>query len=327
MIDRGPLFIESGPPGIALFHSDRPKQLIREKCRLCFQEDFLKLSHIAPKWSAQWMKSEGRLIHNIQSEGVVGRSNDIEKHYLLCGSCEQLLGKSERYLSCICKGDERNLNSIGVKLTKGPYLKDFKYDEILGAILGIFYKAHFVSSYPWVHLTLPHFIMERINRFLLHRDRRAIENFYFTAIRRVAFREASINPKAALEFAPIIKPRMICIDILLGGWSWIVFMPSDEEEFTEQTVAEELNDAEGLFPGLLVRRDRDWQVMQAEITEGLKLIRSIGLELDDDYEIAHFDSIDHCYCGMTNLKFSECCMNRWIRLRDGRLDLYHLARD
>lgn len=65
------------------------------KCGLCDEHKELKLSHIVPKFVIRHLKKTSfGAIRNLEDPNIVVQ--DGEKHYLLCGECEELFSKYER---------------------------------------------------------------------------------------------------------------------------------------------------------------------------------------------------------------------------------------
>lgn len=68
------------------------------KCALCDKETELELSHIVPKMAIrQLKKTSAGAIRNTENPNVVVQ--DGEKHYLLCGECEDRFSKYEAYFA------------------------------------------------------------------------------------------------------------------------------------------------------------------------------------------------------------------------------------
>lgn len=99
-----------------------------KKCALCGSEDELELSHIVPKMVIRKLKKTA--VGNIRSaENPNATVQDSEKHYMLCGSCEDLFSEYETEFA---------------KTVFHPYLDGvtdtFKYDEKL---------FYFITSVSW----------------------------------------------------------------------------------------------------------------------------------------------------------------------------------
>ncbi|MPM67090.1 hypothetical protein SDC9_114007 [bioreactor metagenome] len=69
-----------------------------KKCALCGTETNLELSHIVPKMVMRTLKKTA--ISNIRnSESPNIPAQDSEKHYMLCGNCEDLFSEKETYFA------------------------------------------------------------------------------------------------------------------------------------------------------------------------------------------------------------------------------------
>lgn len=104
-----------------------------DKCALCGMTKEIKLSHIVPSFVGKYLKKTSISgIRNI--EKVNKQAQDIEKHYLLCGDCEELFSAKERWFA----------NKLFY-----PYMEEnkdeFEYDENL---------YYFLTSLSWRSLYL-----------------------------------------------------------------------------------------------------------------------------------------------------------------------------
>ena len=158
-----------------------------KKCALCGSDAELELSHIVPKMAVRTLKKTS--VGNIRSsENPNMVVQDSEKHYMLCGNCEDLFSKEETYFA---------------NVLFHPYLKkeriNFDYDSRL---------FYFLTSVSWrsLYLDLLDFVennivgidaleclidSERIMReYLLHKkcDIDKIENhiFFFDEISEIS---------------------------------------------------------------------------------------------------------------------------------------------
>lgn len=69
-----------------------------KKCALCGEETELELSHIVPKMVIRTLKKTA--LGNIRSaENPNVPIQDSEKHYMLCGNCEDLFSEKETYFA------------------------------------------------------------------------------------------------------------------------------------------------------------------------------------------------------------------------------------
>lgn len=104
-----------------------------KKCALCGAETNLELSHIVPKMVMRTLKKTA--VGNIRnSENPNIPAQDSEKHYMLCGNCEDLFSKKETYFA----------NTIFHPYIKKEKIK-FDYDSKL---------FYFLTSMSWRSLYL-----------------------------------------------------------------------------------------------------------------------------------------------------------------------------
>ena len=69
-----------------------------KKCALCSIEADLELSHIVPKMVMKTLKKTAvGKIRNLENPNVPAQ--DSEKHYMLCGACEDLFSEKETYFA------------------------------------------------------------------------------------------------------------------------------------------------------------------------------------------------------------------------------------
>jgi hypothetical protein len=75
-------------------------------CKLCLEERELKNSHIIPEFIYSSLYDEKHRFHEISVDE--NKKNKLPqkgvREYLLCGECEQLLSKNERYASLVLNG-------------------------------------------------------------------------------------------------------------------------------------------------------------------------------------------------------------------------------
>ena len=68
------------------------KQLTLSACALCHDKSELELSHIIPKFVLRYLKeTSAGLLRSAENPNAVVQ--DGEKHYMLCGKCEDLFRK------------------------------------------------------------------------------------------------------------------------------------------------------------------------------------------------------------------------------------------
>ncbi|WP_349925418.1 hypothetical protein ABNP43_03500 [Bacillus altitudinis] len=104
-----------------------------KKCALCGEETNLELSHIVPKMVIRMLKKTAAgNIRNSENPNIPAQ--DSEKHYMLCGNCEDLFSEKEKYFA----------NTLFHPYIKKKKIK-FDYDSKL---------FYFLTSLSWRSLYL-----------------------------------------------------------------------------------------------------------------------------------------------------------------------------
>jgi hypothetical protein len=65
------------------------------QCRLCLKEAELQLGHIFPRFAVKWLKQTSATGF-LRTTGSSKREQELERHYLMCQECEQLLCRDEK---------------------------------------------------------------------------------------------------------------------------------------------------------------------------------------------------------------------------------------
>jgi hypothetical protein len=278
-------------------------------CGLCQQISPLLLSHVVPKWAAQWSKAEGMPLGRYRSIGAVTETPDYPKFYLLCFDCEQLLGSAEGYISRLCKGTASELLAAGIWLRPGDqvtFLHHVDTTLVFQAIAGTLLRAHLA----------PHIMFKRVSlsRYELREIRSAILNGHFPAERFAMFAAKWMNTTI-----PGMNPRSLLFpafdrmfggasfDLTMGGMSWTFFIgPAPRwRQFV-------FPDCDGEDPVFLGFNDR-WKISTVELA-GLRHLApedrpEFELVFDSNWE--DVDASGPCPCGLADSTFDSCCSGRW----------------
>jgi hypothetical protein len=194
------------------YRSDkRVKGGITDNCKLCGQLSTLRLSHIAPKWMYDYLKSESskRIIKgnypSIDSYDVIHQ--DGGKHYLLCDKCEQSLGDAENHVKMLMTSKENVF--INTEL-------------IQRFLLGLAYKSHFATSAPFHKINIRQKYLGYIKESLLKKEFRET-NFFITAIEFTP--NEDIDPKGMVVPGwDNFSKGTYLYTLLGGGWEWFLFI-------------------------------------------------------------------------------------------------------
>lgn len=157
-----------------------------KKCALCNEPTTLELSHIVPKLAVRHLKKTSvGTIRNAENPNAIVQ--DSEKHYMLCGKCEDLFSKYENYFA---------------RKFFNPYLKQemntFDYDvNLFRFIISVSWRSTYLDILDYVEsktcdVELLEFLIENeriMKEFLLEQrqDVAGIENhiFFFNKIESI----------------------------------------------------------------------------------------------------------------------------------------------
>ena len=210
----------------------RIKGGVNSTCKLCREVKNLKLSHIVPKWAYKAMKSEdnGRISGHFPSLMQIRILQDGSKNYLLCGDCEQLLGKGERYLQKLQEGSADDREFINVT-NQGDYYTGIDYDLVKQFILGLALKAHYATAPPFHGIQIP--IQKHISyirKNILHENSDDSKMLIY-AIRFIST-NPSINVKSlVVPFCMLNEDGVYTFTILMGGWEWVLIIYENKKTF------------------------------------------------------------------------------------------------
>jgi hypothetical protein len=285
------------------------KVAIIASCGLCQQVKPLLLSHVVPKWAAQWSKAEGAPRGLYNSIGAVTETPDYPKYYLLCFDCEQLLGTAEGYTARLCKGTASELKAAGIWLRPGDqvtFLHKVDTSLVFQAIAGTMLRAHLAPHILFKRTTLSKHEVKELRRAILSGNFPA-DRFAMFASKWMNTTVPGANPRSLLF--PAFERRLggAEFDLTMGGMSWTLFLGP-----TPQWKQFILPESGGNDPFFLGFNDR-WKVVTAEWTG----LRHLAPKDQPDYELkfdSDWDSVaktDPCPCGLLGVTFAECCEDRW----------------
>ncbi len=103
---------------------------INNICKLCNKKAELRNSHLTPKFVISWLKKTSVTGYLRQAINPNLRKEDMNKKYLFCNDCEQLLGKYESQFAkkIFFPFVEKELNEWGSQTGNIP---TFNYEEWL----------------------------------------------------------------------------------------------------------------------------------------------------------------------------------------------------
>lgn len=293
------LFIVEGDRSKELYGSDR--RLVggvQGRCKLCQEAKTLRLSHIAPKWAYRWMKEEGAVVGRYDSLGVTTRSQDGNKHYLLCSACEQYLGDAESYLAALTRGTAEDLAANGVSMFPGPVLSNVKAHLVYRALVGLLIKTHYSDSPPYHRVGVRRRNLEALRQAVVQDS---YGRFRVLATRWMCTLTPGINPRSMM-FESIVRPEGFAIfAATLGGTEWVLF-------FEHAPIA--ARQFEPMLMGC-----NYLPVMLGDITQHRKLEEvknAIGdaVDVPAPWQLSSRD--EPCPCGLdVTRNFGDCCADTW----------------
>ncbi len=140
------------------------------RCIACGSLTQLRLSHVVARWAFKWHKDSwgGKVKTYMLSRGVVTEQQDGNKHYLMCGSCEQRASVSESYCHAIVMQDNSGLRP---RLTRHLYRDRYwrlRTDLIAEFIAFTALRAHYAKSIPLVNTNIPAKIRKTLREIIFH---------------------------------------------------------------------------------------------------------------------------------------------------------------
>ena len=221
---------------------------VTRACVMCENVCTLRLGHVVPKWMHEWVKAEGggRIHGKYPSLGIPHAvTQDGEKHYLLCDTCEEFMSVAEGYMRTVMIGSVDERSSVGVLEARGG-LTGVRFDLVQRFMLGVALRGHFATGGVFHSARLPTAMLPRVRRAVVHGPISDAE-FPIFAVRFVSSLPG-VDPKAALvtdyrqvgDYAPIFR-------LIGGGWDWTVFLCGDDPRGAKELFNLRLR-AEGMLP-------------------------------------------------------------------------------
>lgn len=281
---------ESNPA--RMFGSDaRQREPVWGICALCQAESVLLLSHIIPKWSYRWLKGEGGILQSRANGQIELRSQDGDKHYLLCASCEQYLGVAENYLRTVSVDGLTGLSKVGVRLRRRH---DHVFDLIgindglmSRALYGIALKAHFAPTY-YSQIPFPKLIT-KISEAILTDDYSKLPEHAF-GFKWMGAEGMNARAHTVAELTRL-RDNSISAHLKLAGIEWILPLTGE------------------LHESLGVRR---WTILVGDIRGSALVFPEHWEDWDGEKGLpcCLSEDEDPCPCG-TGLSYESCCKGIW----------------
>lgn len=260
-------------------------------CILCEKTEPLLLSHILPKWSYRWHKSEGGVLHWNPNSRYSSFMQDGYKHYLMCSECEQYLGDAERAIGGLTNSSRAQFRRYGLAVD----LIDSDCVEISGenrrliqrGLCGIALKAHYSPSS--VQRIIGKRILSRLRVAILSDDYSMCSAPVGIKWFNGTFEDANPRAYAGVGISSDENGSTRSI-ISMGGVDWFIQIGGN----------------------ISPQYGYDWKIMLGSLEA-----RALWFDEWDDFEATLPDDLwgvedgDNCLCGSGD-EFGTCCKNVWV---------------
>lgn len=277
------------------------KQTTYGTCILCGTDAQLELGHVVPRWAGKWLKDEGYVLGKYDSLGVHTRSQDIEKHYMMCRKCENFLGVAEGYLANIVRGTREELAARSLTLHRETdelvRLDNVDSTLVLRALLGVLFKAHVSPHHVFRHIRLPAWALKEVLA-ALKQDIYSRDRFSVIALKIMNLTVPDVNPRARIEADLRLFGPGVGTALRFGGFSFMVHVGAVDRFALEDMMP-------SLRPG-----GGEWRIGIGEF------IYEPGILPNEDFNVPlipgrYVSATDRCPCGLDR-QFSQCCQGRWL---------------
>lgn len=202
-------------------------------CRLCLRERELKKSHIIPEFVYSPLYDEKHRFHMLSSIGIRGPAK-LQKgirEYLLCGHCEGVISKYERYMSLIISGQLQIKSSHNGKLVTLEGL-DYQQFRLFG--LSVLWRASVSCLQMFEEVKLgPH---EEMLRQMIHTEDPGRPYQY-------PFMLAPLVHEGEVQTDLIMQPTWTRAEghygyrFVFGGLAWVFLVSSHKPPFVISNAA------------------------------------------------------------------------------------------
>lgn len=299
---RVPSRVVAGARNVGLRGSDVRISDPQGPCALCGQVGQLRLGHITPKWVYRWMKLEGSVIGNYRSLSTKVESQDGDKHYLLCDSCEHRLGAAESYVKDLVTGLPVSLEARDVQLAEGPLLIGVDHVLVRRAVLGILLKAHHAPSQAFASVVLPEPMLERLKSRLIT-DTYDHLSHPLIATKWLNCTIPSVNPRAIMFAGYGTNRGLTAFDLTMAGWSFSVFFRGWKQVERMPGFSHHANLGRG-----------SWLIYLADLSIHRGVNRGSAPYTSEVDPWRRFSRQRRCPCGLSARSFEHCCALTWCSL-------------
>lgn len=253
------------------------------------------------------MFSPGRHYGTVGSRSHYYRAQDGDKEYLLCMDCEQHLGRAENYLSVICRGQRREMESRGLQIEAGGRLHGVDAGLVTRALLGIALKAHFAQAGQFLAFQFEPEYLEDLRMRILSDE--YPPRYYDThAIKWMDLRGSGILPRDGTAISLGESEGDFSVFIELGGVLFVQLLQPSTRQLNVLSSA----------PDGILRQGFPWWLMVSDVTLNKRLPRRLVRRFDGRPVPGGPLVVPPeapCPCGLLpRRKHSECCFLVWYHL-------------
>lgn len=277
------------------------RQTTHDLCILCGKHAQLELGHIVPRWAGKWLKDEGYVLGKYDSIGVRTRSQDIEKHYMMCRTCENFLGVGEGYLASIVRGAPSDLAGRRISLHREGddlvRLDNVDAGLVMRAVMGVVFKAHMSPHHVFTRVRLPGWALSELLE-ALRDDTYPRDRFAIFAIKVMNLTVPGANPRARIDaelrdFAPGVGAVL-----RFGGFVFVAHIGAVNRFPLE-------SDVKTMREG-----DKSMWIGVGEFSYEPGILPADAFELPR-VPTSYVGTASSCPCG-SGLAFAQCCQGRWL---------------
>jgi hypothetical protein len=261
----------------------------------------LELGHIVPRWAGKWLKDEGYVLGKYDSIGVHTRSQDIDKHYMMCRTCENFLGEAEGYLANVVRGtpDELAARSITLHREGRVLVRLDNVDTalVMRALVGMVFKAHMSPHQMYKHVRLPRWALAEVTA-ALRQDTYSRDRFCVLPLKIVNLTIPGANPRARINAEMKNFAAGIGTVLRFGGFVVAVHIGAADRFGIDSDMPSFRSGESSMRIGI------------GEFTY------EPGIVPEDVFDTPRNDkgyvpATDPCPCGLARA-FGNCCSGRWL---------------
>lgn len=280
-------------------------------CVLCGQHAQLELGHVVPRWAGKWIKDEGFVLGKYDSIGVHTRSQDIEKHYMMCRTCENYLGVAEGYLASVVRGTSGDLAARGITLHREANdvvrLDNINADIMLRSVLGILLKAHLSPHHIYRHVRLPRWALTEVHN-ALQSDVYPHGRLSVLALKIMNLTVPDANPRARIDAQLRNVPGGVGAILRFGGFVFVVHVGAVNRSPLGKDMKSMQSGDRSMWVGV---GEFSYEPGIVPDEGGVEVPRIAG---------RYVSVTDRCPCGLDS-SFAQCCQGRWLPSRARYLDV------